>query len=98
MCGGSRWPGLLYISEHFNCKAGGGCCITGSDRATGQRQGALGADRWAAGSVVQRQASAGAGVELKLAEEKRKGGKVPEFLPRSSTGRCKGHIYVCEVS
>ena len=92
MFGGSRWPGLLYISEYFNCKAGGGCCITGSDRATGQRQGALGADRWAAGSVVQRQASTGAGVELELelAEEKRKGGnrpgKVPEFFPRSSMG------------
>lgn len=75
MCGGSRWPGLLYIAEHFNCKAGAGSCITGSDRATAQRRGALGADRWAAGSVVQRQASTGAGVELKLAEEKRKGGK-----------------------
>lgn len=41
MFGGSRWLGLLYISEHFNCKASWGCCITGPDRVTGQRQGPL---------------------------------------------------------
>lgn len=38
---GSRWPGLLYISEYFNCKAGWSCCHRWGHRT---EKGPLGAE------------------------------------------------------
>lgn len=70
-------------------------------RATGRRQGALGADHWAAGSVVQKQASlaeSGGGVCRGEGERGNRLGTMPKFLPSSDMGGRTGYIHGQEVS
>lgn len=63
--------------------------------------GAPGADHWAAGSVVQKQASlaeSGGGVCRGEGERGNRLGTMPKFLSSSNMGGCTGYIHGREVS
>ena len=80
------WQGLLH-----HC----------ASRGHGTEAGAPGADHWAAGSVVQRQASLAeswGGLRRGEGERGNRLGTMPEFLPSSNMGGCTGYIHGQEVS
>lgn len=66
MLAGSRWPGLLYISEYFNCKAVRAVASLGQ---TGPRDGGQGTGDRATGQV----GSGGVGLERGSEGEQRWG-------------------------